>query len=152
MRLIDRQGAKEVAQMERLVISTLYTLIWLGAVLSLASCGSNGNGAGPEPSPWEDCAVGQILASGTDPCTYPSRNEILSVNESGEVCLDDDCGDATFRRHVKTSNGKTVLELELTALDDGRYAITKLGNETRTVREILQEAGSLASLLCDPLG
>ena len=133
--------------MKRLVIS-LYALLCLGAVLSLASCGNNGNGTGPEPSPWEDCVVGQILAAGTDPCTYPNRNEVLSINESGEACFDDDC-DATFswKRYFETSNGKTVLELELTALDDGRYAITKLGNETRTVqevREMLQEAGELS--------
>ena len=125
-------------------VISLYALLCLGALLSLASCGSNGNGTGPEPSPWEACLVGHILAPGGDSCTYPGRNEVLSVNASGEACVDDDCADASFRRLVKTSNGKTVLELELTALDDGRYAITKLGNETRTVREILQAAGELS--------
>ena len=123
-------------------VRALYVLICLQAVaISLVSCGSNGNG--PEPSPWEDCVVGQILASGDDPCSYPGRSEVISVNASGEACLDDDCGDASFRRHFKTRNGKTVLELELTALGDGRYGITRLGEETRTARDILRDAGEL---------
>ena len=123
------------AQMEKLLVG-LYALIRLGTVISLASCGSNGKG--PESSPWEDCAVGQILSPGGEPCTYPGRSEVLSVNEAGELCLDEHCNASDFRRHIKTENGKVVLELELTALGDGRYGITKLGNETRTAREILQ--------------
>ena len=129
--------------MERLVIR-LFALFCSGVVLPLASCDGNGP-AGPErePSPWEDCAVGQILAPGSDPCTYPGRNEVVSVNASGEACFDDDCADVTLRWHFRTENGKTVIELELTAIGDGRYGITRLGKETRTVREILQGAGEL---------
>ena len=67
--------------MEKLVIIRLYAMICLGAVLLLASCGGNGNSpAGSEPSPWEDCTVGQILVLGGDPCTYPGRSEVVSVN------------------------------------------------------------------------
>ncbi len=122
--------------MERLVLR-LVRIALLGAVLSLASCGSDGNGAGPtgpEPSPWEACAIGQILTAGTDPCTYPNRNEVLSVNESGEACLDDECGDGM--RVSRSENGQTVLDIEVTAIGGGFYGITQLGSQTKTVREI----------------
>ena len=122
--------------MEKLVIR-LNALICLGAVVSLASCGGNGNGsAGPErePSPWEDCTVGQILGLGSDPCTYPGRSEVVSVNEAGEACFDEECGDGLW---VSSSeNGQTVLEIEITAIGGGFYGITRLGNQTATVRDI----------------
>ena len=130
--------------MERLVIR-LVRIALLGVVLSLASCGSNGNdnGAGPTgsaPSPWEACVVGQILASGTDPCTYPNRSEVLSVNESGEACLDAECGDGI--RVSRSENGQTVLDIEVAAIGGGFYGITQLGSQTKTVREIRKGPGS----------
>ncbi|MCY3738770.1 MAG: hypothetical protein OXG13_20390 [Gemmatimonadaceae bacterium] len=120
------------------------------ASLVLLSCGDD-RGTDPQ-SPWDDCALGQILTPDGDPCTYPGRNEVVSVNTEGEYCFEDNCRTADFARHRKVEDGERVLDLGLASLGDGRYAITRIGGETITVPEILERAGEAAELAVCAVG
>ena len=112
------------------------------ALVGLLSCGGGGDGEGngemeigPRKS---DCRLGQILRSG-DSCTYPGRPEVVSVNQSGEGCLDSDC-DEDEQRFRRTKNGQVVLELQITPIGSVTWGITQLGDLTTTVREILRNS------------
>ena len=141
-----------------------YPACCAGAALCilLLSCG-NDRGTDPFVSPWDDCTLGQILTPDGDPCTYPGRNEVVSVNAKGEYCFEEKCEKADLARiwkgktdlariwkavkdweDMESLMGERVLDLELASLGDGRYAITRIGNETLTVTEILERAGERA--------
>ena len=119
--------------------------------LVILSCSSDDRGT-DSPSPWDDCALGQILTPDGDPCTYPGRNEVVSVNTEGELCYEDNCRTTDFGRYRKEENGERVLDLGVASLGDGRYAITRIGNDTLTVREILERAGEVAELVVCTVG